>query len=95
MKVPGNAVLRDREVGHPGCGAGTENACFALTRGGEGWFCLGKVAETGDVEAIEMFQMVGIQLGWRVNIDETDRLAWCPLGVLNNSKRLPPAIDQQ
>jgi hypothetical protein len=74
-------ILSEQQVGHPGCGRGTPNACFALSFGPDGWECL-------LVTKPQMAGMVGIGLGWRVNVDPNDRKAWCPLGVLNNSKVL-------
>ena len=34
-------------------------------------------------------QTAGIRLGWRVNVDTADGKAWCPKGVLDNSKLQP------
>ncbi len=77
-----SGLLSDKEAGHPGCGLGTENACFALVRGREGFAC-------GMIKMPETIGLKGIRLGWRVNVDPTDKLAWCPKGTLNHSK-LPP-----
>lgn len=72
--------LTQEQVHNPkGCGAGTPNACFALTMGPGGMQCA-LLTNPG------LAQMAGIQLDWRVNVDESDNKAWCPLGVLNNSK---------
>ncbi len=68
------------------CGIGTENACFALSLGSEGMECLMVKSQQGDDRASQLINMAGIRLGWRVNVDQTDELAWCPKGVLNNSK---------
>ncbi|MCL5431891.1 MAG: hypothetical protein M1484_02190 [Patescibacteria group bacterium] len=73
-------LLTEKEVRHPGCGMGTENACFALSRNVDGWVCL-LLANPN------MAQMAGIKLGWRVNVDSIDEKAWCPKGVLDNSKK--------
>ncbi len=62
-----------------GCGIGTRNACFAIARAPEGFVCL-------MINNPDLASQVGIALGWRVNVDETDNKAWCPLGVLKNSK---------
>lgn len=62
-----------------GCGAGTKDACFSLTVGEEGFEC-------SLVTDQEVANLAGIQLGWRVNVDPSDEKAWCPLGVLDNSK---------
>lgn len=68
------------------CGIGTENACFALTAGSEGMECSGVGAQQGDENKAAIFYTAGKRLKWRVNVDETDQKAWCPKGVLNNSK---------
>lgn len=68
------------------CGIGTKNACFALSLRPEGMECLMVKTQQGDNRAQQLMSMAGIQLGWRVNVDETDQKAWCPKGVLNNSK---------
>lgn len=36
MKESENAILTQQQAGNPGCGMGTENACFALTMGPRG-----------------------------------------------------------
>ena len=75
-----NGLLTNEQVMNPkGCGAGTENACFALTSGPNGFECM-------RITKPDISGFVGISLGWRVNLDEVDGKAWCPLGVLNNSK---------
>lgn len=74
-----SATLTDQEMGHLGCGSGTANACFALTFGPGGMQC-------ASLSQPEVAQMAGIQLGWRVNVD-SDKKAWCPKGVLRNSKK--------
>lgn len=75
-----SATLTDQEMGHPGCGSGTPNACFALTLGPGGTQC---ALLSNSVVA----QAAGIQLGWRVNFDPADELAWCAKGVLSHSKK--------
>ncbi len=75
-----NGFLTDKEIWHPGCGAGTKGACFALSRGPDGWECL-------MLSNPEMAAMVGIRLGWRVNVDPEDGKAWCPKEALSNSKK--------
>lgn len=79
--IPG-LLSEEQAFSSQGCGAGTENACFALTMGSEnpGQMLCAMVANPG------VASMAGIQLGWRVNVDPTDSKAWCPLGILNNSK---------
>lgn len=39
MKESENAILTQQQAGNPGCGTGTENACFALTMGPGGTMC--------------------------------------------------------
>lgn len=82
MRESENAILTQQQAGNPGCGMGTENACFALTMGPGGVQC-------ALISNEAVAQMAGIRLGWRVNVDPTDGKVWCPKGVLNNSK-LPP-----
>ena len=77
--VQQDPFLTEEEQGNPGCGKGTPNACFALTLGKSGMQC-------SMISKPSLAQMAGIQLGWRVNVDPTDNLAWCPKGVLRNSK---------
>ncbi len=84
MKESENAILTQQQAGNQGCGMGTENACFALTMGPGGLQCA--LISNPDVA-----QMAGIRLGWRVNVDTADGKAWCPKGVLNNSKLQPEA----
>ena len=72
--------LTDEQAFSPqGCGAGTENACFPLTTGPDGFECL-------LVTNPQVAGTIGITRKWRVNVDESDQKAWCPLGVLDNSK---------
>lgn len=73
------AGLTQEEAGNQGCGMGTENACFALTMGPDGLSC-------ALISNPQVAQMAGIRLGWRVNVDSADGKAWCPKGVLDNSK---------
>ena len=74
-------ILTNEQAFSPtGCGGGTKKACFALTAGPGGLQC--SMITNKDVATV-----AGIQLGWRVNVDETDNKAWCPLGVLDNSKQ--------
>lgn len=77
-----NPLLKAEEVGNPGCGAGTPNACFALALGPMGFEC-------SMISNPLVAYRAGIQLGWRVNVDRKDkkRRAWCPKGVLKNSKK--------
>lgn len=72
-------LTNEQAMSSKGCGVGTEKACFALTAGAEGFEC-------SMITNPQVAQMAGISLGWRVNIDEKDQKAWCPLGVLKNSK---------
>ena len=81
-KVEG--ALTEAQMGNPGCGFGTENACFALIAGPDGIVC-------GLLANPSIAQMAGMRLGWRVNVDPTDDQAWCPLEVLDNSKVPPTA----
>ncbi len=75
-----DASLTMEEAGHPGCGMGTPNACFALTMDPGGMQC-------ARISNPTVAQRAGIELDWRVNVDPEDGLAWCPKGVLNNSKK--------
>lgn len=75
-----NPLLSEEEMGVKGCGRGTENACFALTMGPGGFQC-------GLLSNPELASFAGIRLGWRVNVDASDGKAWCPKGVLGNSKK--------
>ncbi|OGM20655.1 hypothetical protein A2714_05730 [Candidatus Woesebacteria bacterium RIFCSPHIGHO2_01_FULL_38_9] len=82
-------ILTDAEARSPqGCGAGTENACFALTMGQEGFAC-------SLITNKQLAQHAGFRLGWRVNVDPTDEKAWCPLGVLNNSKKAQAGANEE
>ena len=83
-KTTVEGALTDAQMGDPGCGRGTENACFALIMGPDGFVC-GLLANPA------IANMAGIRLGWRVNVDPTDEKAWCPLEVLDNSKVPPTA----
>ena len=75
-----DGLLTEAQATSPkGCGAGTANACFALTRGRNGFEC-------SLISQPTIAQFTGIRLGWRVNKDENDNKAWCPLEVLDNSK---------
>ncbi len=75
-----SGLLTYKQVLNPkGCGAGTENACFAITSGIKGFECM-------LITCPQMAQLAGISLGWRVNVDQQDNKVWCPLGVLDNSK---------
>ena len=78
-KKPGK-LTREQAFSPTGCGGGTEKACFALAghRGTE---------ECSLVTSPKAAAWAGLQLGWRANIDETDQKAWCPLGVLKDSKQ--------
>lgn len=75
-------VLTDEQATNPhGCGAGTPNACHALVKNSLfGPYRCAWLANT------DVANMAGIQLSWRVNVDPEDNKAWCPLGVLKNSK---------
>lgn len=75
-----DAKLTFEEAGDPGCGMGTEKACFALVLAVDELQC-SKISSPGVAQA------VGIKLGWRVNTDPADGKAWCPKGVLDNSKK--------
>lgn len=81
-EIPGH-IPKDQAYSKTGCGAGTPNACFSLTVGPEsrGEF------QCALIVAQAVAGMAGINLGWRVNEDEADGKAWCPLGVLGNSKK--------
>ncbi len=81
-----SAFLTLDEAGHPGCGMGTKQACFALVAGPGGLQC-------ALISNPTVAQQAGIRLGWRVNVDPKDGLAWCPKQVLKNSK-WPPADHQ-
>jgi hypothetical protein len=63
-----------------GCGYGTENACYALIMSSKGYFLCAIVEDPCYA------QKAGILLDFRLNIDESDKKVWCPLGVLGNSK---------
>jgi len=75
-------LFQKQAISEKGCGVGIEKACFALTRAAEGYVC-------GLVDAPKVAGMAGMGLGWRVNEDESDGKAWCPLGILGNSKSYP------
>lgn len=75
-----SATLTQQEMGNPGCGSGTPNACFALTMGPGGMQC-------AQISQPSIAVVAGLQLGWRVNEDPDDGFAWCPKGVLNHSKK--------
>jgi hypothetical protein len=82
MSVEESPVLSQEEAMSPqGCGAGTENACFALTLNGDGDF------ECMLMSDQDMANMAGIRLGWRLNTDSSDGKVWCPKGVLEDSKK--------
>ncbi|OGM12125.1 hypothetical protein A2Z22_03480 [Candidatus Woesebacteria bacterium RBG_16_34_12] len=81
MSKENGEITNEQAMDPKGCGAGTENACFALTFGESGFNCL-------LITNPQIAQMAGIRLGWRLNIDEEDKKVWCPLGVLNNSKQV-------
>lgn len=68
------------------CGIGTKNACFALSLGLKRMGCLMVKTQQGDNQAQQLMNIAGMRLGWRVNVDPADGKAWCPKGVLNNSK---------
>lgn len=76
-------TLIKEQAGNPGCGMGTENACYALMKTGDGLEC-------GRISKPDSIQIIGIKLGWRVNVDPKDNLAWCPFGMLDHSKVPPP-----
>ena len=82
--VEGN-IPRDQAMSVTGCGVGTPKACFSLTMGHESH---GEY-QCALIVASAIAQVAGIKLGWRVNVDPTDQKAWCPLGVLKNSKQAP------
>ena len=75
-----NALLTQEEAGHPGCGVGTKNACFAVVVSPDGMEC-------SMISRQAIAQTMGLRTGWRVNIDASDGKAWCPKGVLDNSKK--------
>jgi hypothetical protein len=73
-------IPREEALSPEGCGAGTENACFALSQNGDGEMeCL-------LISNPQAANMAGIKLGWRLNIDPSDEKPWCPTGVLEDSK---------
>ena len=72
-------LTNDEFLSPQGCGAGTENACYALALGPEGTECM--IASQSPA-----LDMAGIRLGWRMNIDPTDQRPWCPKGLLPVSK---------
>jgi hypothetical protein len=72
-----------------GCGAGTENACFALTLSGGGQMeCALMMPDKS------LANEAGIRLGWRLNIDPSDDRVWCPKGVLEDSKQPDSAAEE-
>lgn len=76
------AILTQEEFMSPqGCGAGTEGACYALSRQGAGEMIC-SIAAKDDATA----NMAGILLGWRMNIDPVDDRPWCPKGIIPGSK---------
>lgn len=84
-KTGDNPYLGPKEIGPGGCGVGTRNACFALVAESAGMQC-------SMISAENMALTLGKRLGWRVNRDPKDGKAWCPKGVLANSKR--PALAE-
>ena len=75
-----NVILTPKQAMNPkGCGAGTDNSCFSLTTSERGFEC-------SMITNPRIANIAGIRLGWRINVDESDQQAWCPLGVLGNSK---------
>lgn len=77
-----NSLLTEEEAGDPGCGAGTSSACYALKSRPIGWECT-KISDP------DLAQIRGRIHFWKVNTDPADGKAWCPKGVLKNSKLLP------
>lgn len=76
-----SVIPRDEAFSPQGCGAGTENACFALKLNGDGEM------ECMFMSDPDVAEMAGIRLGWRLNIDPSDQKPWCPKGVLEDSKQ--------
>ena len=81
-------IDHDEAFSEQGCGAGTENACFALNRNAAGEMECMMLKEGRSAD------MAGIVLGWRVNVDFSDGQTWCPKGVLGSSKIYTPPTDQ-
>lgn len=79
MSKEDGRLTPEEAMGSKGCGAGTENACFSLTMGKNGYNC-------SMIINPPLALITGIRLGWRVNVDEKDKKPRCPLGVLSNSK---------
>lgn len=75
-----SAMLTEQERGNPGCGCGTPGACYAVTMGPGGFQC-------ATLSNPAIANVAGIRLGWRVNLDMNDLKAWCPKGILANSKK--------
>jgi hypothetical protein len=81
MSKEDSPFLSQQEVTSPqGCGAGTGKACFALGVGANGFECM-------LVSSPDTAEVMGLRMGWRVNVDESDGKVWCPKGVLAESKQ--------
>ncbi len=76
------ALAPEEAFSAQGCGAGTEKACFAL-----GVNIIGAPICLMMLKDQTAASVAGIKLGWRVNADPSDGLAWCPKGVLSSSKQ--------
>ncbi|MCA9346303.1 hypothetical protein KC960_02330 [Candidatus Saccharibacteria bacterium] len=70
----------EEAISATGCGAGSENACYALTTGESGFSCMALNQDPA-------IDMAGILLSWRMNIDPVDKKPWCPRGIIPGSKQ--------
>lgn len=69
------------------CGIQTQKQCFALSIVPEGPKCLGVEAQQGGRKEWLIFLEKSGNLKSRRNIDPNDGKAWCPKGILINSKK--------
>lgn len=69
------------------CGVGTSNTCLALVRGKKKIECSATKALQGDSNSIVFFDLTGIKLERRANIDPVDKKPQCPKGIFLSSKK--------
>ena len=76
-----NAALTKKEAGVYGCGAGTENACYALYLGAKGkYYCL-------EIMDSEEALKAANRLNGQINKDPSNGKTLCPKEILKNSKK--------
>lgn len=69
------------------CGIQRQNKCFALSIVPEGPKCLGVEAQQGGRKEWLIFLKKSGESKSPRNIDPSDGIAWCPKGILPNSKK--------